>query len=58
MQCEAGCQPSYGADQPAYVTPTAPQPQLPGVCLVNTHQDLLGCSGRHTFTRRLCPCSK
>lgn len=55
--CENGCQDSFGGDQPAYVVPSALRMHQPGVCMINTRPDTLGCDNRHPNTKRLCTCS-
>jgi hypothetical protein len=52
--CKSGCFSNVGSDQPAYVaSQTDP---LFGKCLMNSDPALFSCSGKHSSTRRLCPC--
>ena len=53
--CMRGCEESEGADQPAFVSPRAPESHKPGVCLVNT-LGKMSCDGSHPMTSRLCAC--
>ena len=47
--CMRGCEESEGADQPAFVSPRAPESHKPGVCLVNT-LGKMSCEGSHPMT--------
>ena len=59
--CEAGCEAGDGHDLPAYVTPSAPKPQRPSICLTWS-QELTGgamtCDGVGAVRQRACPCLK
>jgi hypothetical protein len=55
FNCKYGCSNNFGGDQPAYVA--AQSDSHFGKCLINSNPDLFSCSGKHSSTRRLCPCA-
>jgi hypothetical protein len=55
FNCKYGCSNNFGGDQPAYVA--AQSDSHFGKCLINSDPGLFSCSGKHSSTRRLCPCA-
>ena len=51
------CIKSIGSDQPAYVSPTAPQSHSPGKCVYSTQPEKSTCDASHASTLRLCACA-
>ena len=56
--CAAGCEKSFGGDQPAYVDDAAAPKWRPRTCLVQRDAAKATCDGKHEATRRLCPCAR
>ena len=51
------CIKSIGSDQPAYVSPNAPQSYSPGKCVYSTQPEKSTCDASHASTLRLCACA-
>jgi len=58
LPCENGCSYHIGPEQPCYVSPDAPNQNLPMSCLVNQQPNSATCAASHPLTTRLCPCSQ
>ncbi|KAL6749203.1 hypothetical protein V8C86DRAFT_2853403 [Haematococcus lacustris] len=59
--CEAGCEAAAlnGRSWPAYIDGSAPKPSRPAMCFVapaDAASQAMGCTGKDTHARRLCPC--